>query len=148
MASDPDVIVSVTPEIALDIGWTYSGGLGVLEGDKFYAAARLGLKYFAITLLYTGGYVDYEYDEQKGFIAKHQEQSDFINSLVRSGELEVEIGGRRTPLSVWEYRRGTATAVFLKPEDPELARITSRLYLEDNARERFLKYTVLAKGAV
>lgn len=148
MADDPNVIVSVTPEIALDIGYTYSGGLGVLEGDKFYAAARLGLRYFAITLLYTGGYVDYEYDEQRGFVAKHQSQESLLRSLVRSGEVEVEVGGRRTPISVWEYRRGTATAVFLKPEDPELARITSKLYLEENTRERFVKYTVLAKGAV
>lgn len=148
MADDPDVIVSVTPEIALDLGRTYSGGLGVLEGDKFYAASRLGLRYFAITLFYAGGYVDYDYSEQEGFAAKPQDQSDLLKSLVQSGELEVEVGGRRVLISVLEYRRGTATAVFLKPEDPDLARIAARLYLEDNVRERFLKYTVLAKGAV
>lgn len=148
MAGDPDTIVSVTPEIALDVGRTYSGGLGVLEGDKFYAAARLGLRYFAITLLYEGGYVDYSYDEQRGFTPKPQDQSDLLKSLIRSGELEVELAGRRVPVSVWEFRQGTATAVFLKPEEPEVARIVSRLYLEDNPRERFLKYTVLARGAV
>lgn len=28
------VIVSITPEIAIERGRTYAGGLGVLEGDK------------------------------------------------------------------------------------------------------------------
>ena len=35
-------IVSITPDLALDVGYTYAGGLGVLEGDKFYAAEKLG----------------------------------------------------------------------------------------------------------
>ncbi len=53
------MIISITPEIGLDELYTYAGGLGVLEGDKFYALSRLGLDYTAMTLLYRGGYVDY-----------------------------------------------------------------------------------------
>ena len=147
MPGDPEVVVSVTPEIALDIGHTYAGGLGVLEGDKFYAAARLGLKYYAITLLYTGGYVDYEYDEARGFTAKPQDQSDLLRELSKGGELEVELQGSKVRVSAWEYRRGSATAVFLKPEDPRFAHLAERLYIESDQRERFLKYTLLAKGA-
>jgi starch phosphorylase len=37
--------------------------------------------------------------------------------------------------------------VFLKPEDPRFAHLAERLYIESDQRERFLKYTLLAKGA-
>jgi len=70
---DKDVIVSVTPEIALDELYTYAGGLGVLEGDKFYAAARRGLRYYVLTLLYRHGYVSYTFDEAGNPVPKPQE---------------------------------------------------------------------------
>jgi len=63
MDSEPKTIVSITPEIALDHGYTFAGGLGVLEGDKFYTAGRLGLDYYVISLLYRSGYIDYSWDE-------------------------------------------------------------------------------------
>jgi starch phosphorylase len=35
----------------------HAGGLGVLEGDKLYAAAALGLRYITLSLYYDQGYV-------------------------------------------------------------------------------------------
>jgi len=48
-------IVSITPEIALDDFPVYAGGLGVLEGDKFYAAAASKMSYTVLTFFYPGG---------------------------------------------------------------------------------------------
>jgi glucan phosphorylase len=35
----------------------HAGGLDVLEGDKLYAAAALGLRYITLSLYYNQGYV-------------------------------------------------------------------------------------------
>ncbi len=64
-------IVSITPEIGLDQLYTYAGGLGVLEGDKFLYASRKGYDYIVLTLLYRFGYVDYEFNRED-MVAKHQ----------------------------------------------------------------------------
>jgi len=53
------MIISITPELGVDFLKNFAGGLGVLEADKFYAAARLGVSYTVITLFYPEGYVKY-----------------------------------------------------------------------------------------
>ncbi|MFP3216064.1 MAG: glycosyl transferase family 1, partial [Vulcanisaeta sp.] len=94
MNGDPSVIVSITPDLALDNGYTYAGGLGVLEGDKFYGAARLGLNYYVITLLYRNGYVDYDFDENDNPIPKPQPQpKSFLDELRLSDTFMVKLRG-------------------------------------------------------
>ena len=52
-------------EIGLDASIpTYSGGLGVLAGDTLKSAADLGFPVTGVTLLYRGGYMRQEIDEQ------------------------------------------------------------------------------------
>jgi len=144
-----DAIVSVTPEIALDEGYTYAGGLGVLEGDKFYAAARLGLNYHVLTLLYREGYVDYELGSDGTPLPKPQPQpADLLNRLRKCCELEVKLKGERVSVAAHVYTKGKASVVFFEPLSPEwAASLTSRLFIEGGVEEKFYKYVLLARAS-
>ncbi len=63
------VVVSVTPELALDEFPVFAGGLGILEGDKFNAASRSGDYYVAISPFYRKGYATYEHSGNHEFKA-------------------------------------------------------------------------------
>jgi len=66
------VIVSITPGIYLEGLKTYAGGLGVLEGDKFYGIGDLGLEYIVLTLMYRGGYVGIDFKGEESIIKPRQ----------------------------------------------------------------------------
>ena len=80
------MIISVTPDLALDEGYTYAGGLGVFEGDKFYAAAKLNLPYKVLTLFYNQGYVDYEFDKEGNPLPKPQQQPEAFLKKLEGGD--------------------------------------------------------------
>lgn len=143
------LIVSVTPDLALDLGYTYAGGLGVLEGDKFYAASVLGLNYVVISPYYTQGYVSYEFDGNDNPRPKPQEQpEDFIKALKLEDRFKVRIRNEDVEVEALTYVLNSAKAVFVKPTQPEWAvKLYSRLYIEDSVEERFYKYTLLARAA-
>ena len=143
------VIISITPDLSLDVGNTYAGGLGVLEGDKFYAASKLGLNYTVLSLLYKNGYVDYQFDSQDNPIPQPQPQpKEFLNRLRTSDEMTVRVRGEAVRVRALEYPEGTAKALFFSVEGPEwAAKLTERLYIEDSAEERFYKYTLLARAS-
>ncbi|WP_054857684.1 glycogen/starch/alpha-glucan phosphorylase [Vulcanisaeta sp. JCM 16159] len=145
-----NAVISITPDLALDMGYTYAGGLGVLEGDKFYGAAALGLNYYVVTLLYRNGYVDYDFDEYDNPIPKPQPQpKSFLGSLRLVDTFTVRLRNENVEVNAWEYRLGSAHAVFLEPRGPEWAlRLTDRIYIESSVEEKFLKYIFLARGAV
>ncbi len=150
MSSESNAIISITPDLALDMGYTYAGGLGVLEGDKFYGAAALGLNYYVITLLYRNGYVDYDFDENDNPVPKPQPQpKSFLESLRLADTYVVRLRNENVEVNAWEYRLGTAHAIFLEPRGPEWAlKLTDRIYIEGSVEEKFLKYIFLARGAV
>ncbi|MFN3803683.1 MAG: glycogen/starch/alpha-glucan phosphorylase [Pyrobaculum sp.] len=140
------MIISITPELGLEIVKNFAGGLGVLEGDKFYAAARLGVPYVAITLYYPEGYVAYR--EENGKLVPIVEGNS-LEGLRHVGSAEISVRGERVEVSYYTYVVNTATAVFIKVEGPEWAvKATRRLYLEDTEWEKFYKYVILARAAV
>lgn len=140
-------IISVTPEIALDEGSTYAGGLGVLEGDKFYAMARKGVDYIVITLLYRNGYVDYSLNGE--LTPEPQPQpKEFLNKLVKAGSAGIRLRHRRVAIDFMEYRVGNARVVFINPTSPMWAvGLVDRVYIERSLEDKFAKYVLLAKGA-
>lgn len=142
------VVISVTPDLALDMGYTYAGGLGVLEGDKFYAAAKLGLDYIVFTLLYKNGYVSYRFSPKGDPIPQPQPQpKDFIDALKPEDTLRLRLKGEDVCVVPWSYELGSAKAIFFEPTSPEWAsKLVSRLYIESSVEERFYKYTFLAKS--
>ena len=142
------IVVSVTPDLALDIGYTYAGGLGVLEGDKFYAAATLGLRYFTFCLYYDEGYVAYDFDGDDNPIPKPQPQpEDFVKSLRSEGEFKIRLRGEDVSVEALSHTYRSAKAVFFKPVSPQWAsQLTKRLYIEGSVEEKFYKYTLFAKS--
>lgn len=143
------MIISVTPDLALDEGFTYAGGLGVLEGDKFYAAAKLNLPYRVLSLFYTQGYVDYSFDQQGNPIPNPQPQPDsFLKKLKSYDPFTIRLRGEAVKVEALTYQLGSAEAVFFKPIEPKWAeQISERLYIERSLEEKFLKYTLLARSA-
>mgnify|MGYP000330091054 CR=1 FL=1 len=143
------MIVSITPDLALDVGYTYAGGLGVLEGDKFYAAAKLGIDYTVLTLFYRNGYVSYTFDDGGNPVPKPQPQpEEFLSILDLEDEYTVTLKGIDIVTRAWSYELGSAKAVFFEAVSPQWAtQLTDRIYIERNLEEAFYKYTFLAKAA-
>lgn len=140
--------VSVTPELSLDEGSSFAGGLGVLEGDKFYAASRLGIEYTVITLFYTRGYVDYSFKDGMAVPVDSPYPPGFVKSLkTRPGS--VSIGGREVSTAYRIFSRGTAKAVFIDTTGPVWARrLNEHLYEHTDTDLSFGRYVLLAEGAI
>jgi starch phosphorylase len=135
-------IVSITAEIGLDVGHNYAGGLGVLEGDKFYASARLGVNYTVLTLFYHKGYV--RYDDNLNPL--EEDQSDLRLRKIGEAVLQTKRGDVR--VEYLEYRINTSRVIFIKSVSPDWAiKATERLYLENSEDDRFYKYLILAKAS-
>ncbi|MEM2450024.1 MAG: hypothetical protein QW119_04885, partial [Candidatus Methanomethylicaceae archaeon] len=101
-----DFIISVTPDIALENGNTYAGGLGVLEGDKFYAASRLGINYFVLAPYYENGYVDYDFDLNLNPIPKPQPQpQDFLKNLELCDEFNINLRNEIIKIQALKYTK-------------------------------------------
>jgi len=141
------MIISVTPDLALDEGYTYAGGLGVLEGDKFYGAAKLGIPYKVLTFFYPEGYVEYKFDGEGRPIAKPQPQlPEFLDKLIYDGILTVRMKGEDVKVEVYKYKMGNAEAIFFKPMEPKwAAKLANRVYISESDEEKFYTYTLLAK---
>ncbi len=141
-------IVSITPDFALDYGYTYAGGLGVLEGDKFYTASRLGLDYVVLTLLYRGGYVEYKFRDSELIIEQQRHPRKFYEMLKPDEEFTIKLRNEDVIIRPWIYTHGSARAVFFEAVCPMWARkLTDRIYIEENLEEKFYKYSLLAKAS-
>ncbi len=140
--------VSITPELSLDEGSSFAGGLGVLEGDKFYAAARLGMDYTVITLFYRKGYVDYQFRDGMAFPADCPYPASFRKSL-KEKKGSVVIGGRKAEVVYRVFTKGSARAVFIDAVSPPWARrINEHLYEHTDTDLSFNRYVLLAEGAI
>lgn len=142
------VVVSITPEIALEKSRIYAGGLGVLEGDKFYAAGDIGLEYLVLSLFYRHGYAKVKIHDHGVSFEPEEQRQDFYEKLRSENELIVLI--RKTPVYVrpWVYKYKTAKAVLFEATCPEWARkLTNRVYVEDSEEEKYMKYVLLAKSS-
>ena len=144
-----DVIISVTPEVALDEIYSYAGGLGILEGDKFYAAASRNLKYYVLTILYKKGYVDYTFDENDNPIPMPQSQPYPLESILKpEAEFQITLKSKIVFIRPWVYEKGVSKVVFFESLCPEFFRgFCDRLYIENSYEEKIYKYIFLAKSA-
>jgi len=82
------VLVSITPEIAIEEVPIYAGGLGVLEGDKFIEASKLNKPYLVLTLFYPKGYANYALEN--GIIELNQDYSEYEKNLNDEGDFEIK----------------------------------------------------------
>jgi len=143
------VVVSVVPEIALEGMPLYAGGLGVLEGDKFYGASRRGLDYMVIGILYKGGYVDYIISENGYVIAVEQKFAKHIEDFMKPlSEFSIVVRGEKAFVRPWIYELGSAKTVLLEFTCPSWIRaVMERVYIEKQDDERYYKWIAFAKAA-
>lgn len=142
------VIVSITPEIALDDSRIYAGGLGVLEGDKLYGAGDMGLDYTALSIFYRHGYVSVSFRNSQPSLDPEEQSEVFLEKLSPGKEFTVTLRGEEIVVRPWLYRYKTAKAVLFEDVCPLWARkLSDRVYLEDSEEEKFLKYAFLAKAS-
>lgn len=140
--------VSITPEFSLDEGSSFAGGLGVLEGDKFYAAARLGIDYTVITPFYSRGYVDYDFRSGMAVPEDSPYPKEFLGML-KEKHGSVVIGGREVTTAYRIFTKGSAKAVFVDTVSPPWAkRLNEHLYEHTDTDLSFNRYVLLAEGAV
>ncbi|GAA5420581.1 hypothetical protein Stok01_02546 [Sulfurisphaera tokodaii] len=130
------MIISITAELGIDFGENFAGGLGVLEGDKFYASARLGIDYTVFTLFY-----------RKGYTGNEEKQKELLKNLVKEWETEIELKKGKIKIEYLTYKLNTAKAIFINILSPDWAkRLNEKLYIENSEEDRFYKYLVLAKA--
>lgn len=142
------VVVSITPEIAFEEFYTYAGGLGVLEGDKFYTAARMGLEYLVLSIFYRRGYVDYVFDGETPVPTPQRQPPRTWRNLVADEEFVISLRGEDVIVRPWIYEKGTARAVLFEATCPKWARgLTEQVYVDNSVEEQFLKYAFLAKAS-
>lgn len=142
------VIVSITPELAIEGGKTYAGGLGILEGDKLLGAGDMGLDYVALTLFYRQGYVSVNFQGTIPLLNSERQPKDFLSKLRPDEEFTITLKGSEIIIRPWIYTYKTAKAVFFEAVCPMWARkLTDRVYMEDSIEETFYKYALLAKAS-
>ncbi len=142
------VVVSITPEIALDYLKTYAGGLGVLEGDKLYGAGDMGLEYLILTLYYRGGYVSYKFEGEEPIPGPEKQDVRGLRRLRPDEPFTIILRGERIVVQPWVYEYKTARAVLFEAVCPMWARsLTDRVYIEENVEHQFLRYAFLAKAS-
>ncbi|MDK6027869.1 glycogen/starch/alpha-glucan phosphorylase [Ignisphaera sp. 4213-co] len=126
-------VVSVSMEVALEGSANYAGGLGVLEADKFYGAARLGLPYILIAPFYPNGYVDWDFvNKTRVFVEiRHRHSTTFLSKLIYIGSLEARRSDGRflAEADLFEYSYGSAKAILYRVKRPtSAARLFRYLY--------------------
>ena len=159
LATQPagEPIAYFSMEIGLESAMpTYSGGLGILAGDTIKAAADLGVRMVAVSLLHRGGYFFQRLDEHGTQVESAVKWSPEA-FLERTGaHATVQVRGRTVHLSAWRRDvRGAGGHVVpvyfidadLPENSPEDRTLTDRLYGGDHAY-RLCQEVVLGVGGV
>lgn len=140
-------IIDITPEIAIENSNNYAGGLGVLEGDKFYELASLGVDYTVFSLFYKNGYVSYEFDVNGNPQPIPQTQpKEFLEKLKKDFEFYIRISDEKIEVVAWKFSIKKANAIFFEAKSDKWNFLTNRVYIENSVEERFYKYVFLAKA--
>lgn len=143
------MIVSIANEVALEGKSIFAGGLGVLEGDKFYTFSELGEDYLLLTLFYPLGYVRYSFEKGEIKAEKDEFPLELRSRLSEIARDEVEFSERKILTSYFEYKEGKARIIFIRPTDEaEAERILSRLYDHNDDSGMFYRYLFFSKAAL
>ncbi|MCY0860043.1 MAG: glycogen/starch/alpha-glucan phosphorylase [Sulfolobaceae archaeon] len=142
------VIVSITPEIALDEFPVFAGGLGVLEGDKFYEMNNRCIDYYVLTILYRNGYV--EYDSNLNFVHSGYIRDFISKMLIPEEEISFEMGSLGKVVARPQiFRRGPSNVVFFQPLSPDrVVKASEQLYIEESPEDFSIKYLFLARASL
>ena len=141
------MIISITPEIGIDEIPMYAGGLGILEGDKFYEAAKRKLEYIVLTLFYKKGYVYYAINNNE-LVEVERDFDVYKVKLIEEKEFKVRFDNKDIVIKPLIYKYNNAKIVYFDIAEPrEYSEKISRLYIDENNYWYEAKYTILAKAA-
>jgi starch phosphorylase len=151
------MIAYFSMEVALEAAMpTYAGGLGVLAGDFVHAAADLGVRLVAVTLLHRRGYFRQRLDAAG---RQREEPIDWtIEKYVQplQPRITVSIQGRQVAVRAWERRvtgaAGAAVPVYFLdtdlPENGADDRMLSHFLYGGDLTYRLAQEVVLGVGGV
>ncbi|MFH8110122.1 MAG: glycosyl transferase family 1, partial [Candidatus Aenigmatarchaeota archaeon] len=140
-------IINITPEIAIENSNNYAGGLGILEGDKFYELAKIGVDYNVFSILYKNGYVSYEFDLNGNPQPMPQSQpKEFLERLKKDLEFDIRIANEDIRVVAWKFSINKANVIFFETNSNKWNFLNNRVYIENSTEERFYKYVFLAKA--
>jgi len=143
------MIVSITNEIAIDEGSIFAGGLGVLEADKFYAMARLNKEYLVLTPFYPKGYIGYEFKNNHPVAVEDRFPETLLSKLKEIYKTKITLKDFSINLAFYEYKLNTASIVFIKILDENLANeYLGRLYDHEQQKIMFYRYLIISKACL
>jgi starch phosphorylase len=141
--------IAVTPAMP-----TYSGGLGVLAGDTLRAAADMGLRMVAVTLVHRRGYFRQRLDSAGNQTEEAQPWSPESDLAQEEPIVRLEMEGRMVAIRAWRYDMvgvtGHVVPVYLLDTDLEEnsaddRKLTDQLYGGDGDH-RLKQEAVLGMG--
>jgi glycogen phosphorylase len=153
--TDRNPVAYLSMEIAIAPSMpTYSGGLGVLAGDTLRAAADMGVRLVAVTLVHRQGYFRQHLDAAGNQTEEAQPWSP--ESLLKQEVpiVRLEIEGRTVAIRAWRYDlegvTGHVVPIYLldtnlDENSPEDRQLTDRLYGGDGDH-RLKQEAVLGMG--
>ncbi len=143
------MIVSICNEIALDGEGIFAGGLGVLEGGKFYTLARKNFEYLALTPLYVNGYIKYEFRDGNVIPIKDELPASFLQKLREVYTSKVMLKREVIETVYYEYGLNKAKIIYIRPRDNSKAEeLLGRLYDHSNRRSAFYRYLYFSKASL
>lgn len=130
-------VIDISMEVALEGSANYAGGLGVLIGDKFYAAGRAGIPYTLIAPFYRRGYVDWENSGRASYTEViHRHSPSFLSKLRYIGSVEARSNSRLlAEAELYEYVYGSAKAILYRVKKPTAAARLFRYLYRHNSDE-------------
>jgi glycogen phosphorylase len=153
--SDRNPVAYLSMEIAVTPAMpTYSGGLGVLAGDTLRAAADMGLRLVAVTLVHRQGYFDQHLDANGRQTEESQPWSPESVLAKEEPVVRLMIEGRNVAIRAWRYDlegvTGHIVPIYfldtdLEENDPLDRKLTDRLYGGDGDN-RLRQEAVLGMG--
>lgn len=141
--------IAVTPAMP-----TYSGGLGVLAGDTLRAAADMGLRMVAVTLVHRRGYFRQRLDGAGNQTEEAQPWDPESDLAQEEPIVRLEVEGRMVAIRAWRYDMvgvtGHVVPVYLLDTDleentAEDRKLTDQLYGGDGDH-RLKQEAVLGMG--
>ncbi|MGC9079250.1 MAG: alpha-glucan family phosphorylase [Nanopusillaceae archaeon] len=144
-------IAFISQEFSIEKLPTYAGGLGILAGDLLYSSNDLKYPIYGITFVNKNGYGYYEIKGKE--IIYNEESYDPIEYFLEVEDtFYIDLKGKKIYFKVWRYNLPYSNLFLFDTDmpknDPQIRKLTGRLYYEESQEERLLKDLLLGLGAL
>ncbi|BBL45836.1 alpha-glucan phosphorylase [Nanobdella aerobiophila] len=144
-------IAFISQEFSIGKLPTYAGGLGILAGDLFYSSNDLKYPIYGVGFVNKNGYAEYSIKD-KDIIYKDEDYDPLEYFLNIEDKFHVDLKGLRIYFQVWKYSLSHSKLFLfdtdIQENNPNIRKLTGRLYYEENAEEKLLKDLLLGLGTL